>query len=173
LLDAKAVSDSGESYMDRLKPYAEDTSTRISKECLLEQEQVKGSAADWKGQQGSSDRANNKEATPLQDGNGNGELRESTARCALAYHYMEAKRRHSHLLNDGVKGWLQGLGLSKYAEQFEEHEVDQEVLPLLTFDDLKEMGVMAVGSRRKLFDAIQQLARSLMLKADQPPAFGP
>ncbi|KAM3318342.1 hypothetical protein ACQJBY_035840 [Aegilops geniculata] len=57
----------------------------------------------------------------------------------------------------GVRAWLDGLGLSRYAPVFEIHEVDDEVLPLLTLEDLKDMGIGAVGSRRKMFAAIQKL----------------
>lgn len=57
----------------------------------------------------------------------------------------------------GVKAWLDGLGLSRYAPVFEIHEVDDEVLPLLTLEDLKEMGIGAVGSRRKMYAAIMKL----------------
>ncbi|XP_051177055.1 uncharacterized protein [Lolium perenne] len=57
----------------------------------------------------------------------------------------------------GVRAWLDGLGLARYAPVFEIHEVDDEVLPLLTLEDLKDMGIGAVGSRRKLFDAILKL----------------
>ncbi|MCO5596950.1 hypothetical protein L7F22_051021 [Adiantum nelumboides] len=74
-------------------------------------------------------------------------------------------KRQPPLLN-GVRGWLQNLGLGKYLQHFEAHEVDIEVLPLLTFDDLKEMGITAVGSRRKLFFAIQQLGNCSVVKAD-------
>ncbi|KAJ0105344.1 hypothetical protein Patl1_18958 [Pistacia atlantica] len=56
-----------------------------------------------------------------------------------------------------VRGWLEELGFGKYAGVFEMHEVDEETLPLLTLEDLKEMGVFAVGPRRKLYNAIQQL----------------
>ncbi|KAG6469910.1 hypothetical protein ZIOFF_070844 [Zingiber officinale] len=38
----------------------------------------------------------------------------------------------------GVRSWLKELGLSRYAPVFEIHEVDDEVLPLLTLDDLKD-----------------------------------
>ncbi|XP_026378821.1 ankyrin repeat and SAM domain-containing protein 6-like [Papaver somniferum] len=62
-------------------------------------------------------------------------------------------------LEDGVQSVLNGLGLSRYAPIFEMHEVDEEVLPLLTLEDLKDMGINAVGSRRKLFCAIQKLAK--------------
>ncbi|KAK9278655.1 hypothetical protein L1049_028228 [Liquidambar formosana] len=56
-----------------------------------------------------------------------------------------------------VGRWLEELGFGKYAGVFEMHEVDEEALPLLTFEDLKEMGVLAVGTRRKLYTAIQQV----------------
>ncbi|KAG2533834.1 ankyrin repeat and SAM domain-containing protein 6-like [Panicum virgatum] len=57
----------------------------------------------------------------------------------------------------GVNAWLHGLGLSRYAPVFEIHEVDDEVLPMLTLEDLKDMGIGAVGSRRKMYAAIQKL----------------
>lgn len=60
-----------------------------------------------------------------------------------------------------VTEWLEELGLGKYADMFEMHEVDEEALPLLTLQDLKEMGVHAVGPRRKLYSAIKQLAGTL------------
>ena len=60
---------------------------------------------------------------------------------------------------DGVRIWLNGLGLGRYAPVFEIHEVDDEILPLLTLEDLKDMGINAVGSRRKLYCAIQKLGQ--------------
>ncbi|KAJ1417860.1 Sterile alpha motif domain [Sesbania bispinosa] len=60
---------------------------------------------------------------------------------------------------DGVRIWLNGLGLGRYAPVFQIHEVDDEVLPLLTLEDLKDMGINAVGSRRKMYCAIQKLGK--------------
>ncbi|XP_023005045.1 uncharacterized protein LOC111498152 [Cucurbita maxima] len=60
---------------------------------------------------------------------------------------------------DGVRVWLNGLGLGRYAPVFEIHEVDDEVLPMLTLEDLKDMGITAVGSRRKMYCAIQKLGK--------------
>lgn len=60
---------------------------------------------------------------------------------------------------DGVRIWLNGLGLGRYAPVFEIHEVDDEVLPMLTLEDLKDMGINAVGSRRKMYSAIQKLGK--------------
>ncbi|KAI5329457.1 PREDICTED: bicaudal C [Prunus dulcis] len=60
---------------------------------------------------------------------------------------------------DGVRVWLNGLGLGRYAPMFEIHEVDDEVLPMLTLEDLKDMGINAVGTRRKMYCAIQKLGK--------------
>ncbi|KAL7114471.1 hypothetical protein ACP275_04G123000 [Erythranthe tilingii] len=60
---------------------------------------------------------------------------------------------------NGVRVWLNELGLGKYANIFEFHEVDDAILPFLTFDDLKEMGIGAVGSRRKMYRSIQKLGK--------------
>lgn len=65
--------------------------------------------------------------------------------------------RHGGSDVDAVRRWLEEIGFGKYASVFEMHEVDEETLPLLTLEDLKEMGVFAVGPRRKLYTAIQQL----------------
>ncbi|KAL3731111.1 hypothetical protein ACJRO7_028048 [Eucalyptus globulus] len=61
--------------------------------------------------------------------------------------------------SDGVRSWLVELGLSRYAPVFEIHEVDDEVLPMLTLEDLKDMGINAVGSRRKMYAAILKLRK--------------
>ncbi|KAJ0988752.1 hypothetical protein J5N97_007108 [Dioscorea zingiberensis] len=55
----------------------------------------------------------------------------------------------------GVRSWLDRLGLGRYAPAFEIHEVDDEVLPFLTLEDLKDMGINAVGSRRKICTIVQ------------------
>jgi class 3 adenylate cyclase len=53
--------------------------------------------------------------------------------------------------------WLRSLGLGKYEAAFRENEIDEAVLPNLTAEDLKELGVSALGHRRKLLDAIAAL----------------
>ena len=50
--------------------------------------------------------------------------------------------------------WLRSLGLGKYEAAFRENEIDETVLPNLTVEDLKELGVTALGHRRKLLAAI-------------------
>ena len=53
--------------------------------------------------------------------------------------------------------WLQSLGLERYAAAFRENEIDETVLLRLTAEDLKDIGVGAIGHRRKLLDAIAAL----------------
>ena len=53
--------------------------------------------------------------------------------------------------------WLRSLGLGRYEAAFRENEIDETVLPSLTADDLKDLGVGIVGHRRKLLDAIAAL----------------
>ena len=53
--------------------------------------------------------------------------------------------------------WLRSLGLGRYEAVFRENEIDETVLPSLTAEDLKELGVVALGHRRKLLDAIAVL----------------
>ena len=57
-----------------------------------------------------------------------------------------------------IGGWLRGLGLERYEQAFRENEIDEEVLPGLTADDLKDLGVALVGHRRRLLDAIAALS---------------
>jgi class 3 adenylate cyclase/predicted ATPase len=53
--------------------------------------------------------------------------------------------------------WLRSLGLGKYEAAFRENEIDETVLPSLTHETLRELGVTAVGHRLKLLDAIAAL----------------
>ena len=59
-----------------------------------------------------------------------------------------------------VTAWLRGLGLERYEATFRDNEIDWEVLPKLTSEDLREIGVAAIGHRRKLLDAIAALGAS-------------
>lgn len=71
-----------------------------------------------------------------------------------------------------IGDWLRQLGLERYETAFRDNEIDAEILPRLTADDLKEMGVAAVGHRRKLLDAIAALAAPSLqtnVKAPAPP----
>jgi class 3 adenylate cyclase len=56
-----------------------------------------------------------------------------------------------------IAAWLRELGLEQYAPAFRDNDVDSEVLPQLTVDDLISIGVISVGHRRKLLAAIASL----------------
>jgi class 3 adenylate cyclase len=56
-----------------------------------------------------------------------------------------------------VGEWLHGLGLQQYERAFRDNEIDAGVLPRLTAEDLKDLGVTLVGHRRRLLDAIAAL----------------
>jgi len=53
--------------------------------------------------------------------------------------------------------WLEKLGMPEYAERFAENKIDVSVLPHLTDQDLKDIGV-ALGHRRKILAAIAEFA---------------
>src|SRR6201997_3661178 len=73
-----------------------------------------------------------------------------------------------------IGGWLRGLGLERYEQAFRENEVDLRVLPELTADDLKELGVAAIGHRRLLLKAIADLAAGAeRAAAEDVPAASP
>jgi hypothetical protein len=69
-----------------------------------------------------------------------------------------------------VGGWLRGLGLEQYEAAFRENAIDDMVLPNLTAEDLKDLGVGLVGHRRKLLDAIGALRADASTKAPSPHA---
>jgi class 3 adenylate cyclase/tetratricopeptide (TPR) repeat protein len=57
-----------------------------------------------------------------------------------------------------ISDWLRNLGLEQYAPAFRDNAVDFKVLPRLTAEDLKDLGVTMVGHRRLLLDAIAALS---------------
>ena len=63
-----------------------------------------------------------------------------------------------------VAGWLRGLGLGQYETNFRDNKINADLLPRLTNDDLKDIGVSALGDRLQLLDAIAALA------GPKPPA---
>ena len=72
-----------------------------------------------------------------------------------------------------VGGWLRRLGLEQYEAAFRENGISEKVLPNLTAEDLKDLGVGMVGHRRMLLDAIVALraeASAPTPLSDAPPA---
>ena len=57
-----------------------------------------------------------------------------------------------------VAAWLGELGMGQYVQAFEDNDVDEQTLSLLTEADLADMGVASVSHRRRLAEAITALA---------------
>src|ERR1700679_1357861 len=66
-----------------------------------------------------------------------------------------------------VPSWLRDLGLERYEATFRENDVDAELLPKLTADNLRELGITSFGHRHRLLEAIAAL-RPEGTRADEP-----
>lgn len=69
-----------------------------------------------------------------------------------------------------VAEWLRTLGLERYEPAFRENNVTADLLPSLTAEDLKELGVALVGDRRRLLTAIAALQSTPDVAAAVPEA---
>jgi len=56
-----------------------------------------------------------------------------------------------------IGAWLRGLGLGQYEATFRENEIEADVLPELTDQHLKDLGI-SLGHRLKILRAIRELA---------------
>ncbi len=54
--------------------------------------------------------------------------------------------------------WLASLNLEQYAEAFENDAIEIDLLPEITDDDLKALGVVALGHRKRILKAITALS---------------
>jgi predicted ATPase/class 3 adenylate cyclase len=68
-----------------------------------------------------------------------------------------------------VGAWLRGLGLGQYEQAFCDNDVDARVLPGLTTDDLKDLGVTSIGHRRLILQAIAEGSAALPPATSAPP----
>ena len=60
-----------------------------------------------------------------------------------------------------IVAWLHRLGLEQYEQAFRDNDIDAEVLPEVTAEDLISIGVTSVGHRRKLLAAIAALGAAV------------
>jgi predicted ATPase/class 3 adenylate cyclase len=68
-----------------------------------------------------------------------------------------------------IRQWLEGLDLGRYADAFEANQLDMSHLVDLSEDDLKELGVAAMGHRKTLLRAIAAIAENDVPIADATP----
>ena len=72
-----------------------------------------------------------------------------------------------------ITNWLRSLGLEQYATAFLANDIDGEILPKLTADDLIGLGVTSIGHRRKLLDAIGTLRDGSPISSTPIPSTEP
>lgn len=65
--------------------------------------------------------------------------------------------------------WLRSLGLEEYASVFAENRIGPDVLPDLTDQDLRDLGITALGDRKRLLTAIAELGNPKDLAAERTP----
>jgi hypothetical protein len=75
-------------------------------------------------------------------------------------------------LMQSIADWLKKLGVSEYAQRFAENGIDIAILPDLTDQHLKDLGVL-LGHRLKMLRAIQELAADTPVAAQPPSVTGP
>jgi class 3 adenylate cyclase len=69
-----------------------------------------------------------------------------------------------------IAAWLRGLGLVQYEAVFRDNDIDADILPSLTSDDLRELGVASIGHRRRLLDAIALMGSGAGATPSEAPA---
>src|ERR1700741_3212085 len=67
-----------------------------------------------------------------------------------------------------IADWLRGLGPEEYGPAFDENAINWDVLSERTADDLREIGVAALGDRRRLLAAIAALGEGASPAAPMP-----
>ncbi|MER8709765.1 AAA family ATPase [Mesorhizobium sp. M1088] len=67
-----------------------------------------------------------------------------------------------------IAAWLSSLGLERYAPVFRDNDIESEMLPQLTAEDLIALGITSVGHRRRLLAAVASFGDTsgpLLIKA--------
>jgi class 3 adenylate cyclase/predicted ATPase len=73
-------------------------------------------------------------------------------------------------MSHDVRTWLEDLGLGRYIETFAENGVDIDLLPELSNEDLKDLGITRLGDRKRLLKAIAALVRTTLSTAIPAPS---
>src|SRR5215217_6136723 len=60
-------------------------------------------------------------------------------------------------MSGDVRAWLEDLGLGQYAKAFAENGVEFNLVPELTNEDLKDLGIARLADRKRLLKAIADL----------------
>ena len=88
-----------------------------------------------------------------------------SARLATSAGVANAQRNCLAARGMDVADWLREIGLEQYSRLFAEHDISGEILPHLTAEDLKDLGITLIGHRRRLLVATETL-RDTMTRND-------
>ena len=69
-----------------------------------------------------------------------------------------------------IAEWLHSLELPQYEQLFIDQAITLEVLPSLTNDDLKELGVVVLGHRKRMLLALAELSAQPSSAPNEQPA---
>ena len=73
-------------------------------------------------------------------------------------------------MSDELRRWLEKIGLAQHAETLAANDIDLDVLPELSDEDLKELG-LSPGHRRRLQRALaEQTNETVTAPASEPPS---
>jgi class 3 adenylate cyclase/predicted ATPase len=72
-----------------------------------------------------------------------------------------------------IGDWLRSLGLEQYEAVFSDNAISETVLPNVTAEDLKDLGIGIVGHRRLLLNAIAALRIDIDAQTVSPAAAAP
>ena len=67
-----------------------------------------------------------------------------------------------------IDQWLHALGLEQYAPAFAGNDIDLAMLAQLDDADLKELGVLSLGHRKRLLAAIAESPRRCTVRRRRP-----
>lgn len=67
-----------------------------------------------------------------------------------------------------LENWLKELRLEEYTELFKSNKINETVIGQLTGDDLKELGITAIGDRRKLLSAAAKVEPAKKATPERP-----
>jgi hypothetical protein len=72
-------------------------------------------------------------------------------------------------MSSAIRQWLEELGLARYGDRFEADDIDLDVVPSLSEQDLEKLGV-SMGHRKKLLKAIAALGGDGARRSDPTSA---
>ncbi len=100
-----------------------------------------------------------------------GALAASSLPCLKTKRYSVVRRKSRGRPVQQIAAWLGKLGLEQYAKRFSDNDIDVAVLPHLSDQDLKDLGV-SLGHRRKIFAAVNKGIASVQPLAEAERAIG-